>query len=326
MADSTVLVSVCMITYNHEEYIAQAIEGVMMQRTTFPIELVIGEDCSTDRTRKICLEYQEKYPDVIRLLLPEKNLGMQQNSIITLRSCIGKYIALCEGDDYWIDPNKLQKQVDFLEANLDFSICFHPVMIWKEGEIIDDYITREVPDTTTILDLAEGNYIHTPSVVFRKNQRVFDEFKTINSPVGDFVLHMLNAKYGKIKKIRDVMGVYRYGVGIWSTQSDTKNGLNSLSVHGNLIGYFSDEINSKLETVFLQIFNSIYSSCILENRKSEVEKHFELYPIRKELVESIVSNYLKLKQEKMSIKSQIRTFFMILKKRFSNKIKSNLFT
>lgn len=116
------LVSVKMITYNHEPYIAQAIEGVIMQETDFPIELIIGEDCSTDRTREIVLDYQKKHPDIIRVITSEKNVGMQKNSFRTNKACRGKYIAICEGDDYWIDPLKLRKQVDFLEANSDYGM------------------------------------------------------------------------------------------------------------------------------------------------------------------------------------------------------------
>ena len=217
------LVSVCMITYNQEKFIAEAIEGVLMQQTNFPIELVIGEDCSTDHTRDICLEYKAKYPDMIKLLLPENNLGMMRNFITTFEACTGKYIALCEGDDYWTDPYKLQKQVDFLEANKDFSICFHPVKIKneKENKIVDDYITRDVQEVTDIYELAEGNYIHTPSVVFRKNAEVETKIASLyNFRVGDYPLHMLNAQYGKIKKIPDIMAIYRAGVGVW-TSNDT---------------------------------------------------------------------------------------------------------
>jgi glycosyltransferase involved in cell wall biosynthesis len=212
-----------MITYNHEKYIAEAIEGVLMQKTDFPIELIIGEDCSTDNTRDICLEYQRKYPDIIKLLLPEKNQGMMQNAFNTLKACTGKYIASCEGDDYWTDPYKLQKQVDFLEANADFSICFHAVKIKKELEniIVDDYITPQVSDVTDIYRLAQGNYIHTPSVVFRKKESVLQSFVGLGDlRVGDYVLHILNAQYGKIKKIPDVMAVYRAGVGVWNVNDN----------------------------------------------------------------------------------------------------------
>jgi len=131
MNDAMAMVSVCMITYNHEKYIAQAIDGVLMQQTSFPFELIIGEDCSTDNTRKICEEYKAKYPDKIQLLLPDSNLGMKQNFISTLQACTSKYIAVCEGDDYWTDPCKLQKQVDFLEANEGYSVTFHRNTIFE---------------------------------------------------------------------------------------------------------------------------------------------------------------------------------------------------
>ena len=111
------LVSVKMITYNHAPYIAQAIEGVLQQKTNFPFELVIGEDCSTDGTREIVLEYQKKYPDIIRVITSDKNVGMNRNSYRTMKACRGKYIAFCEGDDYWHHPDKLQKQVDYMESH-----------------------------------------------------------------------------------------------------------------------------------------------------------------------------------------------------------------
>lgn len=111
------LVSVAMITYNHESYIAQAIEGVLMQETDFQIELVIGEDCSTDLTRQIVKEYQKRRPDIVRVIIAGQNVGMNNNMLRTEISCRGKYIAYCEGDDYWHHPKKLQMQVDYLESH-----------------------------------------------------------------------------------------------------------------------------------------------------------------------------------------------------------------
>jgi glycosyltransferase involved in cell wall biosynthesis len=119
LISKTPLVSVQMITYNHELYIARAIDGILQQQTTFPIELVIGEDCSTDRTRRIVLEYQGQYPELIRIITSDKNVGVQQNAARTLMACRGKYVATCEGDDYWHHPDKLQIQVDYLEAHED---------------------------------------------------------------------------------------------------------------------------------------------------------------------------------------------------------------
>ena len=116
-------VSVAVITYNHETFIVQAIESVLMQETSFVVELVIGEDCSTDGTRRIVQAYAGKYPNVIRALLPEKNLGMARNYDAVWQACRGKYIAWLEGDDYWRTPQKLQKQVALMEANPHYSMC-----------------------------------------------------------------------------------------------------------------------------------------------------------------------------------------------------------
>lgn len=211
------LVSVCMISYNHRAFISQAIEGVLMQETNFPIELVIGEDCSTDGTREICLEYQQKYPNIIRVLPRNKNLGMMPNFIDTFENSKGKYIALCEGDDYWTVPLKLQKQVNFLEANPDFAICFHRVKKVYEEESRETLSNENQKEISEFEDLALENYIHTPSCVFRNG--LFKGFPDwfYQSPVGDWVLHLLNAQHGKIKFLEDVMAVYRiHNNGVWS--------------------------------------------------------------------------------------------------------------
>lgn len=119
------LLSIVTITYNHEPYIRKCIEGVLMQQVNFPIEFIIAEDCSTDGTLAICKEYAEKYPDLIKLITSENNVGAIANERRAMKAAKGKYIAFCEGDDYWTDPLKLQKQVDFLEEHLDYSVTFH---------------------------------------------------------------------------------------------------------------------------------------------------------------------------------------------------------
>lgn len=230
------VISVCMITYNQEEYIAQAIEGVLMQKTNFPIELIIGEDCSTDQTRAICLEYQQKYPHIIRLLNREHNLGMIQNFALTLRACRGKYIALCEGDDYWIDCYKLQKQVDFLESNENYVLIFHQAdILMPNGETWNYNIPK---NHENLIDLVtHGNYIQTASVVFRNILSSFpSEFYL--SPAGDYFLYILLAENGKIKYFDDKMSVYRYGVGIWAIQSLDYRHLKSIHMDILLASYF----------------------------------------------------------------------------------------
>ena len=118
------LVSIKMLTYNHAPFIVQAIEGVLRQQTNFPFELVIGEDCSVDGTREIVSAYHKKHPDIIRVITSDKNIGAIRNSLRTVKACQGKYIAFCEGDDYWHHPYKLQKQVDYLENHLECGLVF----------------------------------------------------------------------------------------------------------------------------------------------------------------------------------------------------------
>ena len=136
MADTSKKVSVFMITYNHEKYIAEALDSILMQKTDFDFDIVIGEDCSTDATRRIVLEYSRKYPDKIKLLLHNVNVGFISNLMYVLEACTGKYVAMCEGDDYWTDPFKLQKQVDFLEANKEYILATHGYRIVKDGNVI----------------------------------------------------------------------------------------------------------------------------------------------------------------------------------------------
>ncbi|MDG7000143.1 MAG: glycosyltransferase [Nitrososphaerota archaeon] len=225
------VVSVTVITYQHKAYISQCLDGILAQKTQFPFEVVIGEDGSSDGTREICIDYAEKHPDKIRLFLRDRKLTQlndeeresvaQFNGVWTRMSARGKYVALCDGDDYWVDSSKLQRQVDFLEANQDFAMCFHKVKISKRGRMVRDYITDIPAQVTTIEDLIEwGNYIQTPSVMYRNDLiKEFPEWY-YRSPVGDFPLHLLNALHGKIMYIDREMAVYRvHKGGVWSQRN-----------------------------------------------------------------------------------------------------------
>ena len=235
------LVSVAIITYNHEKYISQAIDGVLQQKTTFPIELIIGEDCSTDKTREICLSYQKKFPEIVTVLCPERNLGAHENFVVTFNRCQGKYTAICEGDDYWTDSLKLQKQVDFLEANPDFAICFHDVTVIYEDENRPPNLLHngKLQDTTTFEDLAKENFIPTPSCVFRTD--LFKRFPDwyYQMSLGDWILHLIVAQHGKIKYIDEPMGVYRiHGQGAWGNKPIQKRLFDLTKVLKNCREYF----------------------------------------------------------------------------------------
>jgi glycosyltransferase involved in cell wall biosynthesis len=227
-------VSVCIITYNHARFIGQALESALMQKTNFDYEIVIGEDCSTDATRHICEEYARLYPDKIRLLKNNQNLGMVENFKRTLNACTGQYVALLEGDDYWTDELKLQKQVDFLESNRDYAIVFHnaEVLIDETGEkyiaysneVIKPFMIKKPSSTTSLQEIAAGNFIHTQTVLFRNG--LYGELPSWFSsdlPAVDWPIHVINAHYGKIFFMDEVMAVYRvHNLGVWSALDDIK--------------------------------------------------------------------------------------------------------
>lgn len=130
-----IMASVIMLTYNHEDYIAQALDSILMQETDFAYEILVGDDSSTDRTLDIVEEYRKRNPGVIRVVRHERNVGASRNAYDTMKASKGKYLASCEGDDYWTDVRKLQIQVDFLEAHKEFIACTHPVIfVDKNGE------------------------------------------------------------------------------------------------------------------------------------------------------------------------------------------------
>lgn len=242
------------ITYNQIDYIKDCIEGALMQKVDFSTEIVIGDDNSTDGTREILKDYAKKYPDLIRLNLREvrgSGIPGKDNFVSTLKMCNGQYVSLCDGDDYWTDPLKLQKQVDFLEANPDYVLCFHKVDILKpNGEIVDDFITIVPENDETIETLARlGNYIHTPSVLFRNVIKEFP-FEFEQSPIGDYFLYMILSQQGKLKYLSEVMAVYREGVGIWSLKSEYFKNFNTAYVHALLHSYFKN--NTIISLIFLE--------------------------------------------------------------------------
>ena len=239
-----------MITYNHENYIRKAIEGVLNQKTNFEIELIIANDNSPDSTDRVVQDYMDQHPNggTINYLKNSVNIGMMPNFANALQKCSGKYIALCEGDDYWTDDLKLQKQVDFLENNSDYAICFHKVSIDENGQIMADNITKKVAQKTTILDLAKGNYIHTCSVVYRNH--MFEKFPEYfyTSPIGDYFLHLLNSQYGAIHYIDENMAHYRvHSTSYWSSKQQEERVKIWIGFIENIKENFSLEVQKLLQ-------------------------------------------------------------------------------
>lgn len=207
------MVSVFMLTYNHEKYIRQAIESILMQKVNFRYEIVIGEDASPDGTRHIVQEYARKYPDIVRAYCRKKNIGAIRNSISTFKKCTGKYIAFLEGDDFWNDENKLQTQIDFLEKNLAYSMCFTDVDMIKDYAVRDFYAKKDIENVEQLLgDRKRVLCIPTATLVcrnyFKTEPELYRYFKGLNI-VGDRITHAIMMKRGKAKYIPMKSATYR---------------------------------------------------------------------------------------------------------------------
>jgi glycosyltransferase involved in cell wall biosynthesis len=276
-----------------------------MQKTNFQFEILVHEDASTDGTEEIVKLYEEKYPNLFRCVYQSENQFLKQNTLVNIlfKMAKGKYIALCEGDDYWTDPYKLQKQIDFLEANPDHVLCFHPVKILEsDGRLVADHITH-VPENYETLETmaAKGNYIHTPSIVFRNIIEKWPE-ELFVSPIGDFFIYMILGQHGKYGMLKDEMAVYRHQTGIWSKQNEKMKSLKfllSLILIQNVFYKSSkSEINEILEFRIRNLFyrllptlNSDDLNVLRKNQLTNVKVDDLLLKYVHELQEKTIEKY-----------------------------------
>lgn len=211
-------VSVPIITYNQAKFIGKAIESVLAQKTDFEFEILVGDDLSNDGTREIISDYASRYPDKIIPVLHPKNLGRNGmfNTLETYKLAKGEYIACMDGDDYWTDPLKLQKQVDFLETHPSFSVCFHNALITYEdgspSELVNGEDQKAVSAIEDLIGEDEIWFMATSSVMFRNCIETYPKW-FIESVSGDIPRYILLAKRGKIGYLPDVMSVYRKNQG-----------------------------------------------------------------------------------------------------------------
>ena len=225
------VVSVVVATYQHGPFIQQCLDGILMQQTSFPFEIIIGEDESTDGTRETCIEYARKHPDRIRLFLRSRSLShymddgkpRRLNGTWSRRAARGTYVAMCEGDDYWTAPDKLQKQVNYLDGHPECSMCFHNVLIADEtrGAPPRPAYAGTMRPSYGLLDIVPHNFIHTPSVVYRRKALAHPLpawFRQM--PMGDWPTYLLLAQEGRLGYLPDIMCTYRmHAGGIWSQMS-----------------------------------------------------------------------------------------------------------
>ncbi|MEM9923097.1 MAG: glycosyltransferase [Cyanobacteria bacterium P01_D01_bin.50] len=288
---NNIKVSVSLITFNHEKFIAQAIESILNQKVNFNYEIVIGEDFSRDKTREIVINYQKQFPDKIRLILPEKNLGCYGQKIFvkTLQACRGEYIALLDGDDYWTFPYKLQQQVDFLDNHPECTICFHDVTIIFEDKAklprrYNDFEPSQFSDLENIL---KSNFIPTCSTLYRRG--LFSEFPDwyYDTVCGDWVLHILNARHGKIGYINKSMGIYRvHRNGLFSSMRKIQQLQEVSKCYEFLNEYLNFEYNHLIKSE--QIYRYLACFSIYRNEINLVKKKDYII----QLLQTLLSNPL----------------------------------
>lgn len=220
------LVSILCLTYNHEKYIKQALEGFVKQQTTYRFEVVIHDDASTDGTAKIIKYYEKKYPHLIKAIYQRNNLYRQGINCMKLcleKYCHGKYIAFCEGDDYWIDINKLETQIDFMERHPECTMTYHPVNYISDGKVVGNDVNWDDLREVSVDEIIHGGglFCASPSLVFKRSVGVeYPKFR-IMADIGDYPLQILAALRGRVFYLPQLMGCYRRNhTGSWSMTID----------------------------------------------------------------------------------------------------------
>jgi glycosyltransferase involved in cell wall biosynthesis len=332
MKDSnTPLVTVACLTYNHEKFIKQALDGFALQKTSFQFEAIVHDDASSDGTADIVREYEKKYPNIIKPIYQTENQSQNEEKFV-LRAIFSKikskYVALCEGDDYWIDPGKLQKQVDFLEKHENCSICFHATRVIYEN---DERSTRISPSKKqrlgkSILTLKDflktGNIIETSSVMYR--WRFIDEDITKVLPLNinpcDYIIHLLHAQKGNIGYIDEIMSIYcKHPDGIWfnfdKEEHSLKYGISRMNFYKFLSeNFYNNSMEYTINTV-LPIFIKLILIFAKNKRYDLLDKLFEKFSTYSKMLDlaeykEVYENY-SLPSKIKHIKKQRLIYFVL---------------
>ena len=281
MSNKGPVVSTIVITYNQERYVAQALQSIIDQVTDFRHEIIVADDSSQDDTQNIISRFAEKYPDVIKPILRNKNIGAWENFTDAIQKAKGEYIALCEGDDYWINTRKLQKQVNFLRKHSDYSLCFHPVLVHYEDSELEDAVFPKKKTGFTVKGLLKSNYIQTNSVLYRK--RDYTKLAKNIMP-GDWYLHLYHASFGKIGFINEVMSTYRrHSAGLWwesrgdITKIWRKYGVGHLILYREMLRLFGESLPER--NIINNHINVMMGNILkLENADDIKEASLNIFP------------------------------------------------
>lgn len=245
----SVKLSVCIFAFNHAQFIAQTLDSVLTQVTDFDFEIIVGEDCSTDNTREIVKQYEAKYSGKVRGIYRDTNVGLMRNYADTINQTKGQYIATMDADDYWIDNQKLQKQVSFLDANSEYVLCFHDAKILKIGGEWDS-VTCCGPTQKKIVsftDIICDTHIPTSSLVFRRSALVdFPQkwFFSLNAP--DRPLFLILTANGPGYYLDECLGVYRrHTGGHWTSQNYQSQWLTHLKIYNVMNRSYNKKYNEQ---------------------------------------------------------------------------------
>lgn len=239
--DNKPMLSVWMVAYNHEKFIRQSLEGALNQKTNFPFEIIIGEDCSTDNTRAIIKEFEATFPDIIKPIYHSSNVGAYRNAYeFCYPQLKGKYIACLEADDYWVDENKLQQQVDILENDEKAALCFTQVKVWNENSWqYEQHWSKQfnIKERYTVEDILHTFNIVTCSIVFKNRYRVLP-YNPKDFPTGDVSLCAFLLLNGDAVLLNKITAVYReHDSGIYSPQSQEKKNVVFLNIFKTFLTY-----------------------------------------------------------------------------------------
>lgn len=282
---NTPLLSICIRSYNQAAYISEAIDSALMQKTDFPFEIIIGEDCSTDNTPNILSDYISKFPDKIKIISGSENVGGTLNLKRTIEASSAKYIALCDGDDYWTDPYKLQKQVDFLENHPEYVVCFHNVM-----NIYEDKRTKpslfnalDFPSYHTYQSVVELDwFLPINSEVFVRDKLIFPDWydQVIND---DYVINLILARSGPFHYMPDLMSVYRH------------HSSNESNIYANRI-LLNEKIIFILEKI--KVVYPAESQSVFDGKIKKLQESIDFYKLEKKYP---IRKYFRLKTYKKAI-------------------------